>query len=170
MPVWAGKRNEVTKVVIWRLLPVVLLMSYATNDPGQTVTQETQPHDYRIVNIVDMPLNPSSKPTGEQPAVKEFRRGDTWGSILETGGWQISTPVTHTRLRCATFETGIQLGQGDPDCSDVRWLTNAEFGTRQIHCNSATLVHRGGGDSAAVGGAFEASSCVRVVTRCTGPC
>ena len=62
------------------------------------------------------------------------------------------------------------LGLGNPGCSNVRWLTNVEPGTRRVHCNSATLIHQGGGQSAVVRGAFSASSCARVVVRCEGPC
>ena len=40
----------------------------------------------------------------------------------------------------------------------------------ETHCNSATLIHTGGGELGATKAMFEASNCVRVVTRCNGPC
>ena len=95
---------------------------------------------------------------------------DTRGEIRTTGAWSISNTVVHTRLRCATYETGIQLGKGDPACSQVQWLTNVQYGTRQTHCNSATLVHTGGGEFSGMAGVIEAATCVRVVTRCMGTC
>jgi hypothetical protein len=154
---------------MWKLLPLILLASCAVDEPLETVS-ESRPAGYRIVNIVDVPLNPTSRPGGEQGPAREFQRRDTLGWIRETGAWNIRAAVTHPRLRCATYETGIQLGAGNRACYEVRWLTNVEFGTRQTQCNNATLVHTGGGKLADGRSIFDASTCVRVVTRCVGPC
>ena len=154
---------------MWKLLPLILLASCAVDEPRGPAPQSRQA-GYRIVNIVDVPLNPASRPGGEQVPAREFQRGDTLGWIRKTGAWNIRAAVTHPRLRCATYETGIQLGAGNRACSEVRWLTNVEFATRQTQCNNATAVHAGGGKSAEAGGAFGSSTCVRVVTRCTGAC
>ena len=155
---------------MWRLLPVILLVSCAVGEHKRNATDESQSDGYRIVNILDMPLNLPSKSNSEQPLTKEFQRSDTQGWIRETGTWNISKTVTHTGLRCATYETGIQLGKGTPACSQVEWLTDIEYGTRQTHCNSATLIHSGGGEFADMNGIVEASTCVRVVIRCRGAC
>ena len=154
---------------MWKLLPLILLASCAVDAPREPASQSRQA-GYRIVNIVDVPLNPASRPRGEQVPTKDFQRGDALGWIRKTGAWNIRAAVAHPRLRCATYETGIQLGAGSRACSDVQWLTNVEFGTRQTQCNNATAVHAGGGKSAEAGNAFGSSTCVRVVTRCTGAC
>ena len=154
---------------MWRLLPLILLASCTADEPRDTTT-EGRSTGYRIVNIVDVPLNPASRPGGEQVPTRKFQRGDTRGWIRETGAWNIRAAVTHPRLRCATYETGIQLGAGNRACSDVGWLSNVEFGTRQTQCNNATAIHAGGGELAAMRNIFATSTCVRVVTRCEGAC
>ncbi len=154
---------------MWRLLPLILLASCAVDEPRETAS-ESRPAGYRIVNIVDVPLNPNPRSGADNGPTKGFQLRDTRGWIRESGAWNIRTAVTHRRLRCATYETGIQLGAGTGACADVRWLTNVDFGTRQTQCNSATVVHAGGGELAAMPDVFGASTCVRVVTRCEGAC
>lgn len=127
---------------MWRVLPLILLASCAANEPPGTASDD-RPAGYRIV---DVPLNPPSQPSGQRIQTREFQRGDTLGSLRESGAWSIRAAVMHPRLRCAIYETGIQLGTGDRDCSGVRWLTNVEFGARRTQCNNATAVHTGGGE------------------------
>lgn len=153
---------------MWKLLPVLFLVSCAAQEPDDTVPEARGSESPRIVGTLDLPLSPNAG--AQQPATKEFQRRDTRGWIRETGTWRISAAVAHTRLRCATYETGIQLGQGNADCSDVQWLTAVQFGSRQTHCNSAMLIHTGGGELAATKGTFDVSNCVRVVIRCNGAC
>jgi len=155
---------------MWRLLPIVLLASCAANEALDSAAEGQRPDSPRVVNQVDLPLAPSSNKAAEQATAKRFRLRDTRGSIQESGAWRIAVPVSHARLRCATYETGIQLGEGDPACSEVRWLTDLEVGTRQTQCNAATVIHSGGGESAAIKDSVAAANCVRVVTRCDGPC
>ena len=155
---------------MWRLLLIILLTSCTTTDHKETASDENSPDGHRIVNVLDIPLNLSSQPSTEQPLAREFSRGETQGWIQQTGAWHISSTVVHTRLRCATYKTGIQLGKGNPACSNVEWLTNVDYGTKRTHCNSATLVHTGGGEFANMTDLFEASTCVRVVIRCGGVC
>ena len=78
--------------------------------------------------------------------------------------------VSHRRLRCGTYETGVQLGSGNPACSDVRWLTEVAFVARQRQCNSATRLHRGGGRFSEAAIRLEQASCLRLVVRCEGTC
>jgi len=154
---------------MWRLLPLILLASCAANETRGTAP-EGRLAGYRIVNIVDVPLSQASRSGVEQIPTREFQRGDTLGALRESGAWNIRAAVKHPRVRCATYETGIQLGAGERDCSGVRWMTNVEFGTRRTQCNNATAVHTGGGALTGAGSLFSSSTCVRVVTRCVGAC
>ena len=97
---------------MWRLLPIILLVSCAVNKHEENATHKRRPDDYRIVKILDVPLNMSTKSNTEQPLTKKFQRRETEGWIRETGDWNINNAVTHTRLRCATYETGIQVRKG----------------------------------------------------------
>lgn len=168
-----GRRVHILELkggtLMWRLLPLVLLVSCAVSESRDTAPTD-RPAGYRIVNIVDVPLSPPSRSNRQEVSTREFHLGDTLGSLWETGAWHIRAAVTHPRIRCATYETGIQLGAGERDCSGVRWTTNVEFGTRRTQCNNATAVHTGGGEFAGAGSVFSSSTCARVVTRCTGAC
>lgn len=155
---------------MWRLLAALLLVSCAAQEPNDNAAEARSPDGSRIVGTLDLPLTPAPASGVRTPATKAFQGRDTRGQISESGAWSIRTAVTHGRLRCATYETGIQLGQGNADCSNVRWLSTVQFGTSQTHCNSATLIHSGGGDLPAPKDTFGASNCVRVVTRCSGAC
>lgn len=155
---------------MWRLLLIILLSSCASTNPKGTASDEDSSYGFRIVNIREVPLNPSSASNNGQPPAREFSQRDMRGGIQQTGAWNIYREVIHKRLRCATYETGIQLGKGSPACSHVKWLTNLDYGTRRTHCNSATLVHTGGGEFANMSDIFGASTCVRVVIRCEGAC
>lgn len=156
---------------MWKLLPVLLLVSCAAQAPNDGVSNAPSQDGSRIiVGTLDLPLVPAPAPGAQPPATKAFQAGDTRGQVDESGSWSIRTAVRHRRLRCATYETGIQLGRGNADCSTVRWAPPVQFGTRQMQCNSATVIHAGGGDLAITPDRFEASNCVRVVTQCEGPC
>ena len=156
---------------MWKLLPLLLLVSCAAPVPNDSVSKAPRSDGSRIVGTLDVPLLPAPT-TGapRQPATKEFQAGETRGQVDDSGAWSIRTAVTHTRLRCATYETGIQLGRGNADCSNVRWMSPVQFGTRRTQCNAATLIHVGGGEFTITSDTFEASNCVRVVTQCSGPC
>jgi hypothetical protein len=154
---------------MWRLLPLIFLVGCATDTPVDSIDAQDAPDRQRIVSVRDIVLGPASLSDANQ-LTRTFRQGETQGWISEDGDWQISSAVTHTRLRCATYEVGIQLGQGAADCNQVRWLTDVQFGTRQQQCNSATRVHRGGSTLPDGSRLFETSTCVRVVTRCSGVC
>jgi len=155
---------------MWRLLPALLLLSCAVQQADDIGAEARSSDSSRVVGILDLRLTPAPTHEAGQPATKEFQGRDTRGRVNESGTWNIRTAVTHTRLRCATYETGIQMGQGNADCTDVRWLSRVQLGTRQTHCNSATLIHAGGGELAVPKDVFDASDCVRVVTQCSGPC
>ena len=154
---------------MWKLFPIVLLVACAANDP-QSTSGEDPSSQGRVVRQVELPLAPSRQAAGDQPSRKVFERQGTAGWLDETGGWHVRREVHHGRLRCATYETGIQLGRGNPACANVTWLTDVEYATRHRHCNSASRLHAGGGQLADGAGRFAETSCVRVVVRCEGTC
>jgi hypothetical protein len=155
---------------MWKLLPLCLLVSCAVYDQQQQASDGNQPGQARIVRQVDLPVESSGQTVSGQPSKKTFQIQGIQGWVDDTGAWQISSEVQHSRLRCATYETGIQLGRGNPRCSEVEWLTGIEYATRMLHCNSAARVHTGGGDFSSVSHRLEEVTCVRVVVRCEGTC
>ena len=155
---------------MWRLIPIILLVSCAVNEHKETAAGGESSESFRIVRILEVPLEPSSLRDSVHLPSMVFRHRESSGRIEEDGVWSITGPVTHNRIRCATYETGIQFGRGNPACSHVEWLTGIEYGTRQRHCNSATLIHRGGGKFTGVEEVFGTLTCARVVTRCAGTC
>ena len=151
---------------MWKLLPIIILVSSAVIVQTATAADEASASSSRIVNTMDLTLNSSSKNGTD----RMFEGTETQGSVDETGVWNLSTAVTHNRLRCATYETGIQLGKGNPACTKVEWLTEADFGSSRRHCNSAVMIHKGSGKFTGSNDIYQASTCVRVITKCTGAC
>ncbi len=145
---------------MWKLLPVLLLVACATNDPQQA----------RIFRQVELPVSSVGPALDNQPARKTFQGKGIEGWLDQTGAWQLKGEVHHTRLRCGSYELGIQLGRGSPACSEVDWLTGVEFVTRLRHCNSASRLHVGGGQFASLVGRFAEVGCARVLVRCEGTC
>lgn len=154
---------------MWKLLPVLLMVSCAVNDQQQP-DGGNQSGQGRIVRQVELPVEPSVQAMRGQPAKKTFQRQGVQGWLDDAGTWHIRSEVHHGRLRCATYETGIQLGRGNPACSAVEWLTGIEYTTRLRHCNSATRLHAGSGQFPAMANRLQEVSCVRVVIRCEGTC
>ena len=154
---------------MWRLLPVCLLVACAANEqqPGGDGKQQQQ---FRIVRQVELPLRSSAAGGHGQRATRTFQGGGMEGRVDATGAWRIEGEVHHTRLRCASYEMGVQLGSGNPACSRVTWLTGVEYVTRVRHCNSASRLHTGGGTFSEVANRLEEISCVRVLVRCAGTC
>ena len=155
---------------MWKLLPVCLLVSCAMNDQAPPASGENQPAQGRIVQQNDLRITPAEQTGPDQPARITFRQQGMSGWLDETGAWQIRREVRHNRLRCGTYETGIQLGRGSPACTGVEWLTDVGYATQLRHCNSATRLHEGGGRFSRPGNALEGVTCVRVVVRCEGTC
>ena len=155
---------------MWKLLPVCLLVSCAVNDQQQPAGSGKQSGQASIVRQVELPVESSAEIINGQSAKKTFHRQGVQGWLDETGAWRIKGEVHHGRLRCATYETGIQLGRGNPACADVEWLTGVEYATRVRHCNSASRLHAGGGEFSETANRFNDVSCVRVLVRCEGTC
>jgi hypothetical protein len=135
---------------------------------GCATGASTQTGVPRIASQVDMPLRPVA--SGSQGASWTFNARGIRGTVQASGSWNISAEVRHDRLRCATYETGIRLGQGDASCKEVAWLTDVQFGTRMTQCNGATLIHSGGGKLNQGPAGVDSANCVGVVVRCTGAC
>jgi hypothetical protein len=110
---------------MWKLLPIMLLVSCVANEQRGDATNEEPSNGPRIVSTIDLVLDPSSKSGSDDSAVRKFHGIETRGSLDETGAWNLSTAVAHNRLRCATYETGIRLGKGNPACTQVEWLTES---------------------------------------------
>lgn len=75
---------------MWRLLPLVLLVSCASNDQKTTVIEDDTSSASRIVNTIDLPLGPATVKSGESD-VRMFSGIETSGAILENGNWSMST-------------------------------------------------------------------------------
>lgn len=157
---------------MWRSLslslPLCLLGACVATDPQKSADGETPVASARIVRTTDVPLTGLSVKADGQLSNRTFETSGTSGWLDATGAWQIRSKVPHTRLRCGTYEVGMQLGRGDGGCSDVRWVTDVEYVTRERQCNSATQIHSGRGIISVA--QFETASCVRVVVRCAGTC
>jgi len=153
---------------MWRLLPLCLLVACVATDPNRSASVEggtgAQP---RIIRTLELPLRPPTLIVEGEPSRWTFQDFNVSGWVDDQGLWSIRSEVSHSRLRCATYEVGVQLGKGLLSCSNVRWLTDIEYVSRVRHCNGATRIHTGGGrflDAAVV----EAADCARVVVRCEG--
>lgn len=157
-------------VRMWRFLPVLLLTSCAVPDQQQPAGSAGQSSEWRIVRQTEISLEPSTEAVGGQPAKMVFRSTDVRGWLDVSGSWHFKAEVRHNRLRCATYQTGIQLGLGNTACSDVSWVGGVEYATRLRHCNSAARLHVGSGTSSDRTNGMVDVSCVRVVVRCDGIC
>lgn len=153
---------------MWKVLPLLLLTACAGKETSQRDTSASE--GARIVSRDEIPLLPGPVTDPSQPPVMEFRRGDTQGVLRDTGRWEFSAKVTHSRLFCATYETGVQFGTGNPTCTEVRWLTPVEFGSRLTHCNNAKRIHNARGEFSTLQGNLDVLTCARVVVRCEGSC
>ena len=105
-----------------------------------------------------------------KPERLDFDFGRTSGWLREKGGWHIEGTVSHTGLRCATYELGMRFGVGNPGCTGVTWLSGIEYGTRERHCNGAVRHHDGGGFLPELSKDFARITCAEQVIRCSGNC
>lgn len=86
------------------------------------------------------------------------------------GGWHVEGTVRHRGLRCGTYELGMRFGIGNPDCTDVTWVTRDTYVTSQYQCNDAEMPHAGTEIDATLADRFDAITCAERVVRCTGNC
>jgi hypothetical protein len=155
---------------MWKLLPVLFLVSCAAIDPQRPNNGDSGSAQGRIVRQVELPLQPVAQNLSGEASKKSFQRSGIQGWLDNKGVWQIRTEVHHSRLRCGTYRVGIQLGKGSPVCTNVAWLTDVEYVTRQLQCNSASRPHAGGSRFSNATKLFKEVTCVRVVVRCEGAC
>ncbi len=148
------------KIVVSTLLLTCIFSGYTNAETAYT----------GAVRKVDLPLVAETQFNPKQALKKSFEASDLKGWLSADSDWFIEGTVTHQRLRCASYELGIQLGKVSPACLNVEWLTDVQYGTRKKHCNSATLVHVGGGEMPELRNILKDATCVKVVTRCTGTC
>jgi hypothetical protein len=101
---------------------------------------------------------------------KDFNFGSFKGWLKRGGEWHLEGPVRHRRLLCGEYEIGMRFGVGNPDCTDVRWVSEVRFVSAQSQCNEAELPHAGTEIDAALSEHFDAITCAERVVRCTGYC
>ena len=123
-----------------------------------------------VTSNTKLPLTVSFQSNKNQPIKKSFQSNEVEGWLQANGDWDIKGTVTHTRLRCATYQLGVQLGKGNPACLNVEWLTEVQYGTLQQQCNSAPVQHVGGGSMPELKSLLEQATCVQVVVKCAGTC
>jgi len=123
-----------------------------------------------IVKSMDFQLIEKTRYNKNEPLKKVFKDFEYEGWFNSDGEWTIKGAVAHSRLRCATYELGVQLGKGAPACLNIEWFSETSYGTRQQQCNSVTMTHSGGGQSEVIKSKIQEATCVRVVLRCTGTC
>lgn len=109
---------------------------------------------------------------GEPVNRKEFDFGRNIGKawLAERGELKIETWVQHRGLRCATYEIGIRFGQGEPACTDVRWLAPIHWLTSRRQCNNAPVQHIAVDVDQDMVPVFDQVTCAERVVRCTGNC
>jgi hypothetical protein len=156
---------------MWKLLPFcLLLVSCATNDQHSSAADDAGSEQARIVRVLELPLRSDSQSGSGGPERRTFETQGIQGWVDANGSWSIQAEVRHGRLRCGSYETGIQVGRGNPACSGVEWLTDSQFVTRVRHCNGATRIHAGSGVFSSSSQRIGEATCVRVAVRCAGSC
>ncbi len=100
----------------------------------------------------------------------DFDFGDITAWLRADGNWYTEGWVNHGALRCATYQLGMRFGAGSPGCSNVTWLTEPRFVTRQKHCNGARLRHVGGDEDLSIKADFNRITCAERIIKCTGTC
>ena len=125
---------------------------------------------YRSIGRTEVALGPAEPGLLNQGFRRRFQQRNIEGSVSDSGRWTIESVVEHSRLRCGTYEVGIQIGQGNPGCAQAVWFIEPQFGTRELQCNSASMIHAGGGTLAVSPEQVAEATCVRVLVRCSGVC
>jgi len=107
---------------------------------------------------------------GFKPQRKDFRFGGFTAWLKRGGEWHIEGSVRHRGLLCGTYEVGMRFGVGNPDCTDVKWVSGDSYVTSQYQCNDAEMPHSGTDIDAALADQFDAITCAERVVRCSGNC
>ena len=152
---------------MFMLKKLFMLISFAVFLPAYTQDELSHPGAGKKI---DLPLTAETQFNQKQDLKMSFQDRDVEGWLNADGNWYIKGIVTHSRLRCANYQLGVQLGKGKPACLNVEWITDVKYGTSKKHCNSAPRTHVGGGEMPELRNVLKDATCVRVVTRCTGTC
>jgi len=120
------------------------------------------------VNKTDIRLISETQFNPKDAVRKNFGDGNFSGWVSTDSNWYIKGRVPHSRLRCVTYELGVQLGKGAPACLNVKWVSGVHYGTRKSQCNSSDMLHIGGGEVPEFKTVLREATCVRIVTRCSG--
>lgn len=123
-----------------------------------------------IVKYIDIQLIEKTRFNKNEPLKKTFKDHEYQGWFNSDGDWSIKGTVAHGRLRCGTYQLGVQLGKGIPACLNIEWISEITYGTRKEQCNSVIMAHSGGGYLELLKEKLSEATCVKVVTRCTGTC
>ena len=98
----------------------------------------------------------------------EFKFGGASAWLNTKGDWNIKGGVKHNRVLCVTYQLGIRFGKGVNGCINPVWITDYEYGTNMKHCNSAELVHIGGGYFSELENKISEVTCAQVDVKCFG--
>lgn len=128
-------------------------------------------NDWKVMSRSAVPVREGlGFSTDAKAARLDFKAFDFSGYLLGDGTWQVSSPVTHRGLLCATYEVGVRFGVGTPGCTDVSWLSEPMYIGRKRQCNESTVDHVGGETTPRLGYQLPHVTCVERVVRCTGNC
>jgi hypothetical protein len=114
--------------------------------------------------------NPRVTVEGFRLQRKDFLFGNHTAWLKRDGGWHVEGLVRHGGLLCGTYEVGMRFGVGNPDCTDVRWVSEVRYATSQSQCNESEMQHSGDDSDAALTEQFDAITCAERVIRCSGNC
>ncbi len=154
-----------------RLFILILLLNTASVYAADlSIDLSTNENISGVANNTILPLVADVQTNKAQAIKKSFQGNAVEGWLQQNGDWFIKGTVTHSRLRCATYQLGVQLGKGNPSCLNVEWISEIQYGTMQQQCNSAPVQHTGGGSMPELQNLLEQATCVQVVVKCTGTC
>jgi len=155
-------RSRVVPGLVWAAT-VLLLAGCAPAAQRSSEKPAATPQDIRQA---DRPLMPAT----DGSAAGIFDVGFARGALDSDGDWRVRGEITHSRLRCGRYQLGVRFGAGDASCANVDWRTELLTSPERRQCNSATLVHTGGGTLDLSTDTIASLNCARVVVRCTGAC
>jgi hypothetical protein len=90
--------------------------------------------------------------------------------LLPNGEWHVQGYVSHLGLLCGTYQVGLRFGAGNPGCSEVEWLTEPSYVTRELQCNNGRVIHSGGDQQPVLAEKYTRISCAERLILCSGNC
>ena len=145
---------------------LLLGMALGVLSPGPALADEA-----RVISRSTATVRASADFSTDYRAARAgFKAFDFEGYLLGDGTWHLESRVSHGRLVCATYEVGLRFGVGNPGCTDVQWLSDVRYVTRERQCNQAEVVHAGDQTEPRLGVALPNITCAERVVRCAGAC